>query len=632
MSFRKLRATGSARKMAPTVRVQNLSTAMVVVAIVLACQTNVTMAKKLDGNRLLAPDHLVDIRITLPAADWKELREQARNPGAFFSGASVENPYKYFKADLWIDGTKIESIGVRKKGLFGSLDSQRPSLKIKFDEFVKQDPVKGLSRLTLNNNKQDGSQVSQLLTYKLFGEAGIHAPRSNFAKVTVNDEYLGIYSNVESIKKPFLARSFGDKSGNLYEGTITDFHPKTIEKLEVKTNEDQNDRSDVARLAKLLAAEGELKLDELEQIVDVENFLHYWAIESIIRFWDGYASNQNNYFFYVNPKNGRGYFIPWGADWAFTRGGPFGFANQGTTAVYAQSILANRLYHTKGMPDRYRRTLQHLLDEVWNEEKLVAEIDRIERMISPHLHETQQGAPGAMDQMRRFINTRREELQKDLSTRPARVPAEPRKPMYTVTVGKASGSFRTVWSERPPADPTKTGKLDFRIDLDGKRVDFEQLGASAQTFQFPRFRPGGGGRPPGDFRPPVNLLFAGNRAEDGKRLTISLFVDREEFEKQKSKPIAVTGMLTEGTGGGFGFGFGGGVNRSVNGQLHLKEGGTNPDDAVVGEVDLNIVEVHGGFFGRRPPPRGPGARRPSAGRRPRPDAQRPSPNDTEREE
>jgi spore coat protein CotH len=86
---------------------------------------------------------------------------------AFFAcGSIAKSPYTYFKADIWIDDVKIESVGVRKKGLFGSLDSDRPSLKVKFDEFVKQDPVKGLSRLTLNNNKQDKSQLSQFVTYQ----------------------------------------------------------------------------------------------------------------------------------------------------------------------------------------------------------------------------------------------------------------------------------------------------------------------------------------------------------------------------------------------------------------------------------------------------------------------------------
>jgi hypothetical protein len=615
--------------MALPARFKKPITALAVVSILLALETDV-VAKKIDGDSLLQPDRLVDIRISLPAADWEKLCQQGRNPGAFFSGAAIENPYTYFKADIWIDDVKVRSVGVRKKGLFGSLDNTRPSLKIKFDEFEDQDPLKGLSRLTLNNNKQDTSQVSQFLTYKLFRDAGVHAPRCNLARVTVNDEYLGIYTNVESIKKPFLSRSFGDKSGILYEGTLTDFHPKTVEKLEAKTNEAREDRTVITRLAELLAAEGELQVDELEQIIDVDNFLRYWALEGIIRFWDGYASNQNNYYFYIHPKNDRGYFIPWGADASFTKGGgPFAFFNQGSTAIYAQSILANRLYKANGVPDRYRATVLTLLDEVWNEQELVAEIDRIEQLISSHLHENQQNAPDAMDQVRDFVKTRREALEDELAEWPAEVPAEPRKPMYTVAVGKAGGSFTTVWSEQPPADPTKAGSAEIQIKLGDDAVSFDELGVSAQTFQFPRFGPGGGGRrgagprgtgPPANFQPPVNLVFTGIRSSDGERVTVSLFVDRRAFQNEKNEPISVTGRLTEGAGRGFGFGFGGGANKSLNGELRIVKSGTNAGDAVVGDIKLDIVEVHGGFFGQRRPPRGqrgPEIRRPGEGPRPR---------------
>jgi hypothetical protein len=429
--------------------------------------------------------------------------------------------------------------------------------------------------------------------------------------VTVNGTYLGIYSNVESIKKPFLARRFGDRTGNLYEGTLTDFHPKTIDKLEVKTNEGTNDGSDVKRLVDLLAAEGDLNVAELERVIDVDYFIRYWAIEGMTRFWDGYASNQNNFYLYMNPKNGLGYFIPWGADWVLTRGGPFGgFSNQGNTAIYAQSILANRLYKTEGVPERYRQTVLSLLDEVWKEEALIGEIDRLEQLISSHLHESQQGTARAIDDMRGFIKSRRKELQDELKDWPATVPDEPRKPMYTVAVGKAKGSFTATWSQRPPRDGSTVGQADLQLKLDDKVVDFERLGVTAFTFQFPGFgggRPGGGGRGPGlpgNFKPPVSVNFTAIRRNDGEQITLSLSVDKDAFETKLKDESDVTGRLTVGQAGGFGFGFGGG--RSLNGKLRLTKSGTAVGDEIVGTIDLSVVEVHGGFFNQRQPPRGSG--------------------------
>ena len=46
-----------------------------------------------------------------------------------------------------------------------------------------------------------------------------------------------LYVNLEPVKEPFLERHWGDSSGNLYEGTLSDFTPSMSGTLEAKTNE-----------------------------------------------------------------------------------------------------------------------------------------------------------------------------------------------------------------------------------------------------------------------------------------------------------------------------------------------------------------------------------------------------------
>ncbi len=101
---------------------------------------------------------------------------QTRDPRGVFSG-KIEDPFTYFQGDITIEEVTIKSVGIRKKGFIGSLDDRFPSLKIKFDEFVDQKPIADVDVLTLNNNKQDSSLVSQTLAYELFNAAGVHAPR-----------------------------------------------------------------------------------------------------------------------------------------------------------------------------------------------------------------------------------------------------------------------------------------------------------------------------------------------------------------------------------------------------------------------------------------------------------------------
>jgi spore coat protein CotH len=610
-------------------------------ALVLAAISPRAKAAELTVDRVLAPDRLTDIAIELPAADWRELCKQTRDIRTAFTGGS-ENPFTYFKGDITIDGVKIHSVGIRKKGFIGSLDEQWPSLKIKFDEYQKQQPVKGIDVLTLNNNKQDPSLVSQFLAYHTFNAAAVHAPRVNFARLTVNGEYLGIYSNVESIGKQFLKRRFGNDSGNLYEGTLADFYPSAIGRLEAKNEKSERDRGELTRLAKLLAASDALALSDVEQLVDLDNFIRFWVVESLIGFWDGYSNNQNNYWLYDNRANGKFYFIPWGADGAFMgMRGPFGFGPSGPSSVYAESMLANRLYRADGVAERYRETMREVLDKVWKEDELVATIDRIEKLVSDHLHERQSGAPRSMDGIRQFVRSRRETITKELENWPVNVASQPRKPMYTVEVGAAKGTFTTQWQDKPADNPLEAGRAEIEMKLDGQSVAFKQLGAVAQLAQMPRFpfgppgggppgggppggRPGGepprgertpdaqprpGGAPPerrggppfgggpfGQFQPPATVVMTGARDSDGRRLTLTLNVEPKIFGSSAGKTIAVQGSLAEGEGGGgFFMPFGG---RVVEGKLTLAKAGMNAGDAVEGNFDLKIAETRGGFMDR----------------------------------
>ena len=257
-------------------------------------------AKPLTADQFLDPTRVVEVKITLPADDWEELRNQSRDMVTAISDTDAK-PFTYFRGDVTVDGVEIKSVGIRKKGFIGSLDDERPSLKIKFAEYVDQSPVDGLDRLTLNNNKQDTSQLSQFLSYRIFRDAGVHACRSSFARVTVNDEYLGIYSHIESVKKDFLARSFGhdvSTPGNLYEGTLADLYIQSVDKMEAKTNKKDKNRPHLTALAQLVSSDDDLDLDKLEKTIDIDNFLRFWAAEGLVKHRDGY----NACLLYTSPS------------------------------------------------------------------------------------------------------------------------------------------------------------------------------------------------------------------------------------------------------------------------------------------------------------------------------------------
>ncbi|MBT3841919.1 MAG: hypothetical protein HOF61_07030, partial [Verrucomicrobia bacterium] len=119
--------------------------------------------KKLTLGELFPVSRVLDVQITVTEKDWDKIRQQSRN---FVSALHerrkvkpIDGPYEYVNADVTIDGVKFEKVGLRKKGFIGSQSSSRPSLKIKLNHTNKEQAIGGLTNLTMNNNKKDGSIV-----------------------------------------------------------------------------------------------------------------------------------------------------------------------------------------------------------------------------------------------------------------------------------------------------------------------------------------------------------------------------------------------------------------------------------------------------------------------------------------
>jgi len=266
-------------------------------------------SKKLTQADLFPADRVLDVRIQLDPDDWDKLRHQSRNLIENLhekrKDAPIESPFEYVQADVTIDGHRFPHVGVRKKGFLGSLSETRPSLKIKLDYRTLGDrdhdgEIDGLTNLTFNNNKQDLSPVSQTMGYALFNAAGSPAPRCAFASVTVNGKHLGVYSHVESMRRPLFEREFGaDKKcgrGVLYEGTVVDFHPGWEGSFEHKFGNDKCGREKIEQLIEALEQCDSTNAEEkIGKLVDLDAFYKYWAIEGLLGFWDGYSANRNNF-------------------------------------------------------------------------------------------------------------------------------------------------------------------------------------------------------------------------------------------------------------------------------------------------------------------------------------------------
>jgi hypothetical protein len=426
------------------------------------------------------PARIVEVAIEMPEASWDTIRMQNRSAdllmGADCQAEPFPNPFTYVEATVTVDGLRLEQTGVRKKGFLGSLDDDKPSLKIKFDEYIDREAF-GLSGLTLNNNKQDPAYLRQCITYQLFARAGVPAPRCNFAHVTINGRDLGVYTNVEAVGKKFLKRHFADNDGRLYEGTLSDFRTTWLATFEAKTNESDPDRSDLEAMVTAAAASDATLVSALDQRMSVERFLTFWAMETLTEHWDGYASNTNNYFIYRDPTTNLFDFIPWGTDGVMSSLG-----NQPGAIVVANGILARRLYLLPATRDRFLTRVGELRDSVWDETEILAEIDRIETLIAPRVANDPFGnAAGfatALDEVRAFVSRRGDDIDAMLAAPPT-WDAELRDSFCFVDLGPVQATFDTTFKTAEPPDIWAAGTGSLSGSIQGTPITPTMVGTNA---------------------------------------------------------------------------------------------------------------------------------------------------------
>ncbi len=75
----------------------------------------------------------------------------------------------------------------------------------------------GLDKLILNNNYADATNMKEALIYDMYQYLGADASLYNYASVSVNGEYWGVYLALEGVEQSFMLRNYGTQDGELYK-------------------------------------------------------------------------------------------------------------------------------------------------------------------------------------------------------------------------------------------------------------------------------------------------------------------------------------------------------------------------------------------------------------------------------
>ena len=159
---------------------------------------------------LFDTDSVMQVGIWMEAGQWEEM----------LANAMAE---EYYTCDVEINGLRIENVGIRPKGntslsaIAMDPDTDRFSLKLEFDHYVEGQTCLGLDKLILNNNYADATSMKEAVVYDMYQYLGADASLYNYAEISVNGTYWGVYLALEAVEESFLLRNYGVEEGNLYK-------------------------------------------------------------------------------------------------------------------------------------------------------------------------------------------------------------------------------------------------------------------------------------------------------------------------------------------------------------------------------------------------------------------------------
>jgi len=165
------------------------------------------------------------------------------------------------------------------------------------------------------------------------------------------------------MNKRFLKRYFKKTDGNLYEGYLRDINTR----LDQDNGTDTSQTDVRALLQACRTSDPTERFKQLDQVLDVERFASFAAMEMLIAHWDGYTLHTNNYRFYHDPKSDKMVFIAHGLDSVFIRPSV-------SVQPPTRSIVSKALFETEPGRQAYERKLRMLYTNVFRLEVITNRI------------------------------------------------------------------------------------------------------------------------------------------------------------------------------------------------------------------------------------------------------------------
>jgi len=212
---------------------------------------------------------------------------------------------------------QLKNVGFRYHTYRGFTPSDKFNpLEIKINHQIKEQSLESHQFLQLSHALRDPSMLREVLGYSIW-RTFAPAPRANFAKVFVNEQFYGLMVNIELIDSYFLKSNFGDQNGILYRSNpnleqvaimgckknifgalLVEETPNCLSNHFV--NETNKNWDNLFQLSKSLNTQP----DKIEQLLDIDQTLWMLALNNALTNLNSYSGlGSPNYYLYQDEKN-----------------------------------------------------------------------------------------------------------------------------------------------------------------------------------------------------------------------------------------------------------------------------------------------------------------------------------------
>lgn len=250
-----------------------------------------------------------NIEINFTESNWDNLMDDM---------ASAGNDERLLGSVI-INEVQYDSVGVRYKGNSTyRADQTKNPLNIKLDYIIGDQEIQDYGTLKLANVSNDPSFVRETLGYEI-ARKYFPASGSNYARVTINGTYLGLYTSNQDVDKHFQRTHIGGGGNVRFKGEIgSNATPGSMGGVW------QYFGSDTTAYSEKYAIESEFGWGELvefldtlnnqnnaiEEVLNLDRHLWFLAFHNLLVNLDGPINNPQNYYLFQDDL-GRFNPIPW---------------------------------------------------------------------------------------------------------------------------------------------------------------------------------------------------------------------------------------------------------------------------------------------------------------------------------